>query len=212
MEGKQGEARGSLGHHLLPAAPPATVAPSQIHCSTPSPATVAPSQIPCSTPSPSPTPASELFSLEAEGSRGEALSHDHSLSNPTPYSFGHSHLSLCRAQAWPAPSLQGPLLEPGRLLPRVASPHSSGRPVIRSAISYRMRPPNVTAPPPRPAGGPECWGVPPTLCSQCQVLAGPPPSLLSAGVLSSSSWDPALLGAGEASLLPPPSMSPHPIG
>ena len=87
--------------------------------------------------SPCPPGASELFSLEAQGSPGEAVSHGHSLSHPHPLPLWPQPPQPLQSPAWPARSLQGPLLDLGSLLLRVASsPHSSGRPVIRLAISY----------------------------------------------------------------------------
>lgn len=84
-----------------------------------------------------PPGASELFSLEAQGSLGEAVSHGHSLNHPHPLLLWPQPPQPLQSTACPALSLQGPLLDPGSLLLRVASsPHSSGCPVIRSAISY----------------------------------------------------------------------------
>lgn len=130
---------------------------------------------------------------------------------PTPCSFGHSHLGLCRAQAWPTRPCRAPSLGWGACFrewhhhPTPQAAQSSGQQLATSSRLHEAT--ERHSPSPRPAARGSAGGCPPHFVVNAKSWLNPP-SLLSAGVMRL----PVLLGAGEAFLLPPPLVSPHPIG
>lgn len=174
---------------------------------------VAPSQIPSS------PGASELFSLKAEGSQGELLSHGHSLNNPPPpaplatatsASAEHRPGSPrpCRA-----PSLcWGACFREWHHHPIPQAAQSSGRQLATSSQQHEATERHSPSPSQPRAG---VLGCPPHFVVCAKSWHDPPTKLLSAGVMSLPSGElgaPCVLGAGEATVLPPPPCHPIPLG